>query len=450
MSTPKNDTPLACVILAAGKGTRMKSNRPKVMHELAGRPIIQWLVSAVEELQPDKIITVVGPDMDDVAAAVAPHETAVQEKRLGTGDAVKAALPALKGFDGDVVILLGDAPLITASTLQSLINARHAQNETGLSVLGTHLENPTGYGRLIIGAESSLQKIVEEKDASEEEKNYTLVNTGAFCVRGEKLEKWISKLDDDNAQKEYYITDLPLIAAQDGFKTRVHVCSDPDEVKGINSRTQLAALEDIIQNRLRIQAMENGATLRDPATVYFAHDTKIGRDVVIGQHVVFGPDVQIADNVTIHPYCHLEGVKVDEYASIGPFARLRPGTSLEQGVKIGNFVEIKNTHMGEGAKANHLAYIGDADVGRKVNFSAGAITVNYDGYEKHKTIIGDGAMVGCNANLVAPVEIGDGAYVAAGSTITEDVPKDALSVARNRPIIRDQWAAKRRKNRTKA
>lgn len=440
---------LACIILAAGKGTRMKSDHPKVMHKLGGRPIISWILSAVERLSPEKIVTVVGPEMEALDEIVSPHETVIQKNRNGTADAVRQAMPRLEGFEGHVLILLGDMPFIQTQTLEKLISDCAGDNKAGLGVLGANLENPDGYGRLITGPDGYLKRIVEDKDASPEEKRFTLVNTGAFCVQGAHLADWLAQIDNDNAQQEYYITDLPAIAEREGYKTRIMVCSDPEEVMGVNSREQLAELEQTFQSAFRRKAMAEGVTLRDPETVYFSFDTKLGRDVEIGPNVVFGPNVEIADNVIVHPFCHLEGVAVGKESSIGPFARLRPGSQLGEKTRIGNFVEVKNSSLGDGAKANHLSYIGDSELGERVNFSAGAITVNYDGFDKHRTTIGKDAMIGCNANLVAPVEIGEGAYIAAGSTITENVPADALSVARNRPIIRDQWAARKRKNRKK-
>lgn len=443
----KND--LACIILAAGKGTRMKSDHPKVMHKVGGRPIISWILSAVETLAPDKIVTVIGPEMEALADSVRPHETVIQKNRNGTADAVRQAMPQLEGFKGHVLILLGDMPFIQAHTLEKLINDCAEDETAGLSVLGANLENPDGYGRLITGPDGYLKRIVEDKDASPEEKRFTLINTGAFCVKADHLAGWLEQIDNNNAQQEYYITDLPAIADKAGYKTRIMVCSDPTEVMGVNSREQLAELEKVFQSTARRQAMRAGVTLQDPDTVYFSFDTKLGQDVEIGPNVVFGPGVEIDDKVMIHSFCHLEGVTVAKNASIGPFARLRPGSQLGENTRIGNFVEVKNSTLGAGTKANHLSYIGDSTLGERVNFSAGAITVNYDGFDKHRTTIGKDAMIGCNSNLVAPVEIGEGAYIAAGSTITEHVPADALSVARNRPIIRDQWAARKRKSRKK-
>lgn len=442
--------PLACIVLAAGQGKRMKSARSKVLHELAGRPLIGWLLEQVEALSPQKIIVVTAPNGGDVAQAVAPHETAVQEVPRGTGDAVRAALPALKGFTGDVLILLGDMPLISAETLRALIAKRRQNADTGLSVLGVEFENPPAFGRLVLGPDGTLSRIVEERDASADERSIKLCNTGAFCVDGARLPEWVGRLKSDNAQNEFYITDLVAIAAQDGRKTYAHITHRQDEVRGVNGRADLAALEAIVQQTLRERAMAGGATLIDPGSVYLSWDTKIGQDVVIEPGVFFGPGVTLENDVHIKAFSHLEGAHVAGGATIGPFARLRPGANVGPDCKIGNFVEIKNANLGKGVKASHLGYIGDADVGENVNFSCGAITVNYDGINKHRTTIGANAMIGSNVNLVAPVEIGDGAYIAAGSTIAKDVPPDALAVAREKPFIKEGWAAARRSKKKKA
>ncbi len=433
--------PLNIVILAAGKGTRMKSESPKVMHALAGLPMINWLLKTAEQLSPEKIIVVTGPDMPDLEAAVKPHATVIQPERNGTGGAVKAALSELQGFDGDVLILLGDTPLVKLETLVSLIQAK---GNGGLSVLGCVMDNPHGYGRLI-AEKNVLQKIVEDKDASAKEKEVTLVNTGAFCVDGARLAGWVEAIGSNNAQGEYYLTDLPEIAAKDKAQTFTSLTTDEDEVRGCNKQADLAALEKTLQQRLRITVMESGVRLQDPTTVYFHHDTKIGQGTTIEPNVFFGPGVEIADHVTIKAFCHFEATKIDSGATVGPFARLRPGTHIEQDVRIGNFVEIKKSRIGKGSKVNHLAYVGDTDMGEDTNFSAGAITVNYDGFQKHQTTIGKGVMIGSNVNLVAPVQIDDGAFVAAGSTITEDVPADSLSVERTKAEIRTGWAAAYRK-----
>lgn len=431
---------LAVIVLAAGKGTRMKSSLPKVMHKIAGLPMISHVIRAAEKLKPAHIITVIAPGMDDVAAAAAPHLCAVQKTQKGTGDAVKSALPYLKNFQGDVLILLGDMPLIRTQTLKSLIAARRKNPDIGLAVLGVHLDDPTGYGRMVLNDDGTLDSIIEHKDASAAQKQITLVNTGAFCVDGAELPKWIGAIQNKNAQGEFYITDLPAIAARAARKTAVVVADDAGEVRGCNTRADLAALEYIAQTRLRAASLDGGVTMTDPETVYFSWDTKIGADTVIEPHVVFGPGVSIESGVAIRAFSHIEGASIGKGASIGPFARLRPGAKIGEGAKIGNFVEIKKSAIGARSKIGHLAYVGDTDMGEDVNFSAGAITVNYDGFNKHKTGIGSGAMIGSNVNLVAPVTIGKGAYIAAGSTVAGDVPQDALFVARERGVTKKSWA----------
>jgi bifunctional UDP-N-acetylglucosamine pyrophosphorylase/glucosamine-1-phosphate N-acetyltransferase len=437
--------PLAVIILAAGRGSRMKSMLPKVMHELAGRPMISWLIDSVEKLGPDKIIVVVGPDMPELEAAVKPHTTVLQKVQDGTGGAVRTALPALKNFAGDVMVLVGDMPLVTTKTLKLLVAAKNADSLTGVAVLGTEMADPSGYGRLIIGEDKHLKKIVEDKDASPKEKQVKIVNTGALCIDGVRLESWIKKIGSNNAQGEYYLTDIPEIAAKEGALTKVAVALNNSEVKGCNSRADLAALESIMQNRLRDETMKSGVTMIDPATVYLHHDTKIARDVLIEPGVFFGPGVEIAEGAHIKAYSHIEGAKIGKGATVGPFARLRPGADIGADVRIGNFVEIKKSKIGKRSKISHFGYVGDTTMGEDVNFGCGAITVNYDGFEKHQTVIGKNVMVGSNVNLVAPLEIDDGAFIAAGSTITENVPADALSISRDPARIREGWAAEFRK-----
>ena len=435
---------LAIVILAAGKGTRMKSALPKVMHPIAGRPMLNWLIESAEKLGPQKIIVVTAPGMDDVQKAAAPHATVIQKEQNGTGDAVRPALPLLDGFKGKVLILLGDEPFVPLDALKKMI----AWN--GISVMAVRPVAFEGLGRMITNEDGTLDRIVEEKDASPEEKQIDLCNAGNFCVPAEHLGKWLGQIKNNNAQKEFYLTDLPRIAEKDGFLTMV-VEADVARMRwGVNTRSELAEREREAQHMLREAAMANGATLQDPETVYFSFDTRLGKDVTVAPHVVFGPGVTVADNVIIHAFSHLEGVTLEEKVQVGPYARLRPGTHLEEGAKIGNFVETKNTRFGKGAKANHLAYIGDAIVGAGSNVGAGTITCNYDGFDKHKTNIGEGVFVGSNSTLVAPLTIADGAYVAAGSVITDDIPADALAVARNRPIIREGWAASYRKDKKKS
>lgn len=441
----KKEKPLAVVILAAGKGSRMKSDTPKVLHKIAGLAMINHVVNVAESLNPAQIITVLAPDMKDVAQAVASHTVAIQKEANGTGGALRAAMPALKGFKGNVVVLLGDVPLITMKTVRALIKAKGQDVSTGLSVLGVDLPNPSGYGRLVMNKQKILEQIVEEKDATKAQKTITVINSGAFCLDGARLERWVKKLNKNNAQGEYYITDLPAIAAKDKAVTKVAMASDADEVRGCNTRQDLASLEAIMQNRLRDAAMAKGVTMLEPSSVYLSHDTKLGKDVLLEPHIFFGPKVQVAVGTHIKAFSHFEDCKIGKNGNIGPFARLRPGADLAEDVKIGNFVEIKKSKIGKRSKINHLGYVGDTTMGADVNFSAGAITVNYDGFEKHQTIIGDGVMVGSNVNLVAPLSIDNGAFIAAGSTITEDVPADALSIARDAHKIREGWAAEYRK-----
>ena len=437
-----SNKPLAIVILAAGQGTRMKSEKPKVMHELAGRPMIGWLIDACETLSPDKIVVVTGPDMPELEEAVKPHASALQKTRDGTGGAVRCALPALKGFKGDVLILLGDTPLLEARTMKALVKAR---GDHALSVLGCVMDNPHGYGRLILNEDGHLSQIVEEKDASAEQRAVQLVNTGAFCAEGEKLPEWLEQLDSNNAQNEFYITQLPEIIAAENGVTTAAIIEDGAQVHGCNTRADLAALEKTLQQRLRRAHMESGVAMQDPDTVYLWHDTKIAAGCVIEPNVYFGPKVSIAESATIRAFSHIEETTIGPGATIGPFARLRGGAKLAQDVKIGNFVEIKNADLEQGVKASHLSYLGDAAVGTNTNIGAGTITCNYNGFEKNKTTIGENVFVGSNAALVAPVTIENDAIIAAGSTITEDVPAGALGIARAVTEIRKGWAAKYRK-----
>lgn len=426
---------LAVIILAAGRGTRMKSTLPKVMHELAGRPLILWLLETVNKLKPARVAVVTAPDMDDLRAVLPGVTCVTQMKALGTGDAVKAALPALKGFKGDVLILLGDMPLISAATLKSLIKARRHDKDTGLAVLGADYNPAPAFGRFVENPDGTLARIVEHKDATAEERMITLCNTGAFCVDGAQLAKWVGKINNRNAQKEFYITDLPAIAAKDGYKTQIAVTEDLDEVQGVNSRVDLAMLEYVVQSTMRLHALEAGVTMHDPASVYFSYDTKVGKDIVIEPNVFFGPGVRIHDHALIRAFSHIEGADIGKHAIVGPFARMRPGVEIGAHCNIGNFVELKNAKLADHVKAKHLGYVADVTIGESSNFACGAITVNYDGVNKHKTVIGKNVMIGSNVNLVAPVTIGDGAYVAAGTTVTQDVPKDKMAIGRTRQTV---------------
>jgi len=443
------DTPIAVVILAAGKGTRMKSALPKVMHAVAGRPMIAHLLDTVSELAPQKVVVVVGPDMDSVTEAVAPHPTCVQETRDGTGGAVNAARGELEGFTGTVLVLYGDTPLVRAETMRAAAAACAPEGGgAAVSVLGFRPAHFHQYGRLITSADGALEAIVEAKDASPEELEVNLCNSGVMAFDGRHLPGLLDRLDTNNAKGEYYLTDTVALARGDGLSAAV-VEGEEDELLGVNSRADLAVAEAVVQGELRARAMDGGTTLVDPGTVWFHHDTQLGQDVVVGPNVVFGPGVTVADNVEIRAFCHLEGATVESGAIIGPYARLRPGALVGRAAHVGNFVEIKNASLGPGAKANHLTYIGDADVGAKSNIGAGTITCNYDGFGKYRTVIGEGAFIGSNSALVAPVTIGEGAIVAAGSTISRDVEADALSIERAPQDDKPGWAAKFRKLKSK-
>jgi bifunctional UDP-N-acetylglucosamine pyrophosphorylase/glucosamine-1-phosphate N-acetyltransferase len=429
---------IAAILLAAGQGTRMKSSRPKVMHALAGRPMIQHLTDMLEGLKVEKSVVVIGPDMQVVSERLAPIATVVQKDRLGTAHAVAQAGPLLKDFDGTVLVLYGDTPLITAETVKRMLDRRAKSPSPSVVVLGFRPADPGEYGRLVTGPEG-LRAIVEHKDATIEQRAITLCNSGVMALDGRILWELLEQIGNDNAKGEYYLTDIVGLAVRQGLIAD-YVEAEAEELLGVNSRAELAAAEMVVQNRLRKKIMAGGATLTDPQSVYFAWDTKIGQDVVIGQNVVFGPGVTVADDVEIRPFCHLEGVSIEARAQIGPFARLRPGAQIAAGAHVGNFVEIKNATVEQGAKVNHLAYIGDARIGAAANIGAGTITCNYDGFGKYHTDIGAGAFIGSNSALVAPVKVGDGAIVGAGSVITKDVAEGALAVGRSSQMELPGWA----------
>ena len=437
-------TDVAIIVLAAGKGTRMKSALPKVMHRAAGRSLLSHALHAAKSLEPAAAVVVVGPGMDDVTAeavSVFPGARhAVQADRLGTAHAVSMAKQALNGFRGTVVVLYGDVPLITGASLQALSNL--AGN--GMAVLGFEAENPHGYGRLLRNAQGYVAAIREELDASPEERAVTLCNSGIIAISSTLLWELIPRIGNDNAKGEFYLTDLVGLAAGAGVTCQLAVCPEA-EVAGVNDRTQLAGIEATLQAAYRRKHMLNGVTLVAPDTVYFSADTVIAQDVVIEPHVVFGPGVRVEERVEIQAFSHLEGAHVQRGARIGPYARLRPGAEIGEEAHIGNFVEVKKAVIGAGAKANHLSYIGDARVGPKTNIGAGTITCNYDGYEKSLTDIGANVFVGSNTALVAPVKVGEGATIAAGSVITRDVPADALAIGRAEMDVREGWAARYRK-----
>lgn len=433
--------PVAAIILAAGKGTRMNSDLHKVLHPIAGRPMLMHVLANVDALAPAHKIIVVGSGKDQLEAAVAGRgcTLAVQEPQLGTGHAVQQGEAALDGFDGDVLILYGDVPFVTTETMQAMLDRLHAPDAPHVVVLGFTPSDTLKYGR-IIARDGIIAKMVEFKDASDAEREVTLCNGGQMAVRAKDLFALLARVSNQgNAAQEYYLVDIVNIANADG-RTCAVIEADPFEVAGVNSRAELAAIEHGWQERRRRRAMDEGATLIAPQTIWFAYDTVVGRDVVIEPNVFFGPGVTIADKVTIHGFSHIEGASLANGTEVGPFARLRPGAVLEEKAKVGNFVEVKKARLGKGAKANHLTYLGDADIGAGANIGAGTITCNYDGFLKYRTEIGAGAFIGSNSALVAPVSVGDGAIVAAGSVVTADVHADALAIARGSQEMKPNWA----------
>ena len=434
-------TEIGAVILAAGMGTRMKSARHKVLHPIGGRAMILHLLDSLGALGATKQVLVVGALKEQLQDALPDAEFAVQDPPLGTGHAVLAARDALAGFDGDILILYGDVPMVRAETMGEMIQALHSGNETALVVLGFTPRDPAQYGRLVVGEDGALEAIVEFKEATADQRRIRLCNSGIMAVKGALLFDLLEKVDNHNAKGEYYLTDIVAIARGQG-RGAVVVEASKEEVMGINSRAELAEAEAGFQAKRRTEAMEAGVTLLDPSTVYFSHDTVLGKDVTIGPNVFFGPGVTIHDRVSVHAFSHLEGAEVGEGASIGPFARLRPGAHIKAGAKVGNFVEIKKAVIEEGAKVSHLTYIGDARIGKGANIGAGTITCNYDGFNKHFTDIGEGAFIGSNTALVAPVTVGDGAIVGAGSVVTKDVAADALAVTRAVHTEKKGWAEK--------
>jgi bifunctional UDP-N-acetylglucosamine pyrophosphorylase/glucosamine-1-phosphate N-acetyltransferase len=431
----------AVIILAAGQGTRMRSDTHKVLHPIASRPLLLHLLDRVDALGADQRVVVVGKGRDQVEQALDGRDVAIahQARQLGTGHAVQQASAALAGYDGPVLILYGDTPFVESATLQRMLDRLDGEGGPGVVVLASQPDDPLKYGRIILGDGDRIARMVEYKDASGDERAVRLCNSGMMAVRASDLFRWLDQVGNDNAAGEYYLPDIVNIAAGEG-REAVVIEGDPYEAAGVNSRAELAHLELEWQRRRREQALDEGATLIDPESVWFAYDTKLGRDVTVEPHVVFGPGVAIADGATIHAFSHIEGATIGAKASIGPFARIRPGTRLADRTKVGNFVELKKAEVGEGAKVNHLSYVGDASVGAKANIGAGTITCNYDGFGKYRTVIGAGAFIGSNTALVAPVTVGDGAIVGAGSVITRDVEADSLAVERNEQKGIAGWA----------
>lgn len=431
-------TPRAAVILAAGKSTRMKSSRSKVLHHVGGRSMLSWVADLARSVGADKIVCVVGEGNADVKAAAEELglDIALQEPQLGTGHAVLAAKKALSGFEGNMAVLYADTPFVTKKTLNRVF--RSLERGADVTVLGFEPDEPGFYGRLVT-EDGELTAIVEARDASNEILDIRLCNSGVMAASSKDMFSALGRVGNKNVKGEYYLTDVVEILRGDGKAARA-ITADAGEVLGVNSRLDLAEAEISFQMGMREAMLAKGVTLRDPDTTYFCWDTSISADAEIGANVVFGPGVSIARHAVIHPFCHIEGAKIGEGAQIGPFARLRPGTEMAAGTKAGNFVETKKAKIGKGSKINHLSYIGDAEIGEGANIGAGTITCNYDGYFKHKTVIGDGAFVGTNSSLVAPVKIGKGAYLGSGGVITKDVPADALAVARAEQVNKEGWA----------
>jgi len=438
------DRTCLAIVLAAGEGTRMRSARPKVLHAVAGRSLLAHVLGAVAKAAVTSTAVVIGPDQDDVAAearrAMPDAGIYIQRERRGTAHAVLAAKPAIETGADDILIVYADNPLIRPATLARL--RAPLAGGVAVAVLGFRPADPTGYGRLVM-AGNELVAIREDADAGAGERLINLCNGGVMALAGAHALAILNRIGDRNRKNEFYLTDAVEIAR--GMKLRAAAVEvEEDDVRGINSKTQLAEAEGVAQTRLRRAALEAGVTIVAPETVFLCADTKFGRDVVVEPYVVLGEKVTVEDGAIIRSFSHLAGAHVGKGVSVGPFARLRPGTRLGEGARIGNFVEIKEAVIEAGAKANHLSYIGDAVVGANANVGAGTITCNYDGSEKHRTTIGKGAFIGSNSALVAPVEIGEGAYIGSGSVITENVPADALALARGRQTVKEGWASRLR------
>lgn len=444
---------LAAIILAAGQGTRMKSDLHKVLHPVAGLPMLHHLLESLSAAGAARQVVVVGARREQVEASVAPRGVAIahQAEQLGTAHAALQAKAALADFDGIAIVCFGDTPFLQPDTIRRLTDRLSAADGPRVAVLGFTPDDAKAYGRIIADASGNIAKMVEFKDASDHERGVKLCNSGVTAVRTADLWSLLDRVGNNNAAGEYYLPDIVMLAIQDGDRAVV-VETDPDELIGINSRAELAEAEAIWQARRRAQAMADGASLVAPETVWFAHDTVMGRDVVIEPNVMFGPGVTIADNVVIHAFSHLEGATIASGCSVGPFARLRPGAQMQEGAKVGNFVEMKKAVLGPGAKASHLTYLGDATVGANANIGAGTITCNYDGYFKYQTVIGENAFIGSNSSLIAPVKIGRDAIVAAGSAVSRDVADGELRLVRAEQLVKPGWAdrfhdAMRRKKR---
>ncbi|MEK9745156.1 MAG: bifunctional UDP-N-acetylglucosamine diphosphorylase/glucosamine-1-phosphate N-acetyltransferase GlmU [Candidatus Puniceispirillum sp.] len=432
---------VAALILAAGKGTRLNSSLPKPLHRIGGRPMLAWSLDAARAAGARRIVTILGTGAEVVETWLDGGESCVQDPPNGTGHAVLAAQPTLGDFTGIVLVMFADTPLVTAATLTDLSAA--IRDGADIAVLGFTAADPTGYGRLVTDADGDLVKIVEETDANAAERGITLVNGGVMAARAELLFDLLAKTTPDNSKGEIYLTDIVEQASHENHKV-VYRQTGEDEIAGVNDRQDLAFIESVVQTRLRAQAMKHGVTMQAPETVFLSADVTFGRDVILEPHVVITGGATIGEGSVIRAFTHIDGAVLGPCCMVGPFARLRPGTILQDGVKIGNFVETKNAEMGAGSKANHLTYLGDTTVGQDANVGAGTITCNYDGFGKFRTLIGDGASIGSNTALVAPVTIGAGAIIGAGSTITADVPENAIATTRSALDVRHDAATRYR------
>ncbi len=450
---------ISSVILAAGLGTGMNSNNPKVTHEICFTPIIKLVYSAAENAGISNIITVIGPNSEQVKTCLGEDKKyAYQQQQLGTGHAVMSVMPQLS--DGDTLLVLsGDAPLVTGDTLRAAIKY-HFDNRHAATIITADLDNPSGYGRILRDENLNVKSIIEDKDATVLQKQITEVNSGMYCFDIGLLRAALSDLKNDNSESEYYLTDTIEILLENGYSVGAYRAEDPSEICGINNRVQLADAELTLRNRINKNFMLSGVTLIDPASTYIGTEVEIESDTIIYPNTVIKGKTKIASGCTIGSSCMIENSeigagsdllssvvidsKIGENVHVGPFAYIRPNCVVSDNVKVGDFVELKNSNIGTGTKISHLTYVGDSDVGKNVNFGCGTVTVNYDSKRKHRTTIGDNAFIGCNSNLVAPVTVGDGAYTAAGSTITEDVPEDALAVARARQVNKEGWVKKKK------
>ena len=446
------------IILAAGEGSFASSAIPKVIHNICGRPMVSWVYRQAEKVNPDNIVTVIGSNREQVKAALGEDKAyVIQEQQLGTGHAVRVALEHT-AESGVVVVLCGDVPLITAETLSYAIQ-HHVDSRNAATVITACIANPHGYGRLVRGENGNVLGIVEEKDASEEQKKIKEINSGLYCFDGALLREVISSLDTDNAAGEYYLTDTLELLLENGYTVGTYKIADGEQITGINSMPQLAEAEKIMRRRINTKHMLAGVCITDPDNTYISEGCTIGADTLILPGTIIGSGCVIGKNCVIGPNANLKGCSIGDGCEInsstvadstvgngvnmGPYAYVRPGSTIGDGVKVGDFVEVQNSTIGDGTKIAHLTYVGDSDVGKNVNFGCGTVTVNYDSKKKHRTTIGDGAFIGCNTNLVAPVKVGDGAYTAAGSTITEDVPDDSLAIARSRQSVKENWRTKK-------